>query len=89
MTHWHEEEDESGEPSFGDEDGPDEEEVPSKDGDDGFDDIPATHMGDEEYDAFIASEIDAKGRVKGDPPVTAIILGITAAILLVWILFFR
>lgn len=84
MTSWAAEEDESGEEL------PDEEEVPSKDGeDDGFDDIPATQMADDEYAAFIASELDSKGRVKRDPPVTAILLGLTAAILIIWILFFR
>jgi hypothetical protein len=84
MTLWREEEDESGEEL------PDEVEVPAADGDDdGFDDIPTTHMGDAEYEQFIAGEIDRKGRVKGDPPVTAILLGLTAAILIVWILFFR
>jgi hypothetical protein len=68
---------------------PEEVEVPSPGDDDGFDDIPATHMEPDEYEAFIASEIDSQGRVKDDPPVTAILLGLTAAILLAWILFFR
>lgn len=81
---------EDGDNSGDEEDLPDEEEPPSADGDDdGFDDIPSTTMEDDEYEQFVASEIDAKGRVKGDPPVTAILLGLTAAILIVWILFFR
>jgi hypothetical protein len=84
MTAWQPEEDDSGAEL------PDEEEPPSQDGDgDEFDDIPSTHMEDDEYDRFVASEIDSQGRVKGDPPVTAILLGLTAAILIVWILFFR
>jgi hypothetical protein len=69
-----------------DEDGdslPDEQEVPSKDGDD-FDDIPATHMADDEYEEYVAAEFDAEGKEKGAPPVTAILLGLIAAILLVW-----
>ena len=76
-----EEEDESGEEL------PDEVEVPSPDGDeDGFDDIPSTTMKDDEYEQFVAGEIDAKGRVKGDPPVTAILLGVTVAIVIVCVL---
>lgn len=66
---------------------PDEQEVPARPGeDDGFDDLPATHMGDAEYDEFVASEFDAEGREKGPPPVTAILLGLTALILVVWFL---
>ena len=80
MTGWREEEDDSGEEL------PDEVEAPSADGDDGFDDIPATHMEDDEYEQFVAGEIDSKGRVKGDPPVTAILLGLTVAILIVCVL---
>ena len=83
MTGWQTEEDDSGEEL------PDEVEVPSADGDDEFDDIPSTQMEDDEYERFVASEIDARGRVKGDPPVTAILLGLTAAILIVWLVFFR
>jgi hypothetical protein len=84
MTNWTTEEDDSGEEL------PDEEEVPSKDGeDDGFDDVPATHMEDDEYAAYVASEFDAQGREKRDPPVTAILLGLTAAILIVWFLLSR
>jgi hypothetical protein len=78
-----------------DEDGedlPDEEEVPSKEGlrgaedVEGFDDVPETHLSDEAYEEFVASEFDAEGREKKAPPVTAILIGLTVLILVVWFL---
>ena len=78
MSGWTEQEEDG-------EDLPDEQEVPSADGeDDGFDDVPATHMEDAEYEEYVASEFDAKGREKSAPPVTAVLIGLTAAILVVW-----
>lgn len=69
---------------------PDEQEVPGgDDDDDGLDDLPSTHYTDEEYERFVAENLDARGRPKGDPPVTALLLGLTALILLVYALFFR
>lgn len=70
---------------------PDEEEVPSKEGlrgaedVEGFDDVPATHLADDEYEEFVALEFDAEGREKGAPPITAILLGLTVLILVVWL----
>ena len=65
-----------------------EEESPSSDADDDFDDIPATSLSDAEYDRFVAGTFDAAGREKGDPPVAAMLIGITLLVLVVW-LFFR
>ena len=94
MSRWVEEPQE--EPEFGaQEDLPDEEEVPSKEGlrgaDDveGFDDVPTTHLADDEYEEFVAGEFDAQGREKRDPPVTAILIGLTALILVLWLLLGR
>jgi hypothetical protein len=78
------------------EDLPDEEEVPAsqrgrpraKDDDDG-EEWSFTHLSDAAYDAFAASEFDRGGRRRGTPPVTAILLGLTAVILLVWFLLSR
>lgn len=83
MTSWQPEDDDDGEHL------PDEQEAPGGDPEDGFDDVPQTHFSDEDYDRFVAENLDAQGRPKGDPPVTAILLGLTAAILLVYLLFFR
>jgi hypothetical protein len=86
---------EEGGPDFGADDLPDEEEVPSKEGlrgaadVDGFDDVPTTRLSDEEYDEFVASEFDAKGREKGAPPVTAILIGVTVLIVVLWLLLGR
>jgi hypothetical protein len=82
---------EDDEPEYG-EALPEEEEVPSKEGPrgaedvEGFDDVPATHLADDEYDEFVAAEFDSEGREKRDPPVTAILLGLTVVILVVWLL---
>lgn len=79
------------------EDLPDEEEVPAsqrgrpraKDDDDDGEEWSFTHLSDTAYEAFAASEFDRRGRRRGTPPVTAILLGLTAAILLVWFLLSR
>lgn len=77
---------------------PEEQEVPRRgrrgardddDDDEAFDDLPSTHLSDEDYEQFLASELDAEGRVKGDPPVTALLLGLVAVIVVgavVWAL---
>ncbi len=54
-----------------------------------FDDYPETHLDDDEYDEFIASEFDDKGRLKGPPPVALIIGLIVVAILMVAVVLFR
>lgn len=48
--------------------------------DDGDLDLPSTHLDDEDYDAFVAREFDARGRVKGDPPIGRIVLVLLAVI---------
>jgi hypothetical protein len=50
------------------------------------DDLPSTHMTDAEYEAYAAKEFDAQGREKGDPPVAAILIGITLVLILVAVL---
>lgn len=90
------------------EDLPDEQEVPRRgdrgrparrgsggggdDDDDEFDDLPSTHLSEADYERFLASELDREGRVKGDPPVTSILLGLIALVVIaaaVWALFLR
>jgi hypothetical protein len=50
------------------------------------DDLPSTHMSDAEYEAYAAKEFDAQGREKGEPPVAAILIGITLAVILLAVL---
>ncbi len=47
---------------------------------DGFDDLPSTHLDDDEYNEYLAREFDSVGGVKGDPPV-GLWIGILIAIL--------
>ncbi|MDJ0522636.1 MAG: hypothetical protein QNJ90_11265 [Planctomycetota bacterium] len=48
---------------------------------DDADDLPSTHLEDDEYDEFLAREFDAEGGLREELPVTKIILGITAILL--------
>ena len=52
------------------------------------DDFPGTHLDDDEYDAFLAREVDAEGRAKGDPPIVRYVALVVLAlvILAVWLL---
>lgn len=52
------------------------------------DDFPSTHMEDDEYDAFVARELDSEGGLRGDPPVTRIIVGavVLLVVLALWLL---
>jgi hypothetical protein len=45
------------------------------------DELPATHLDDEAYDAFVESEFASDGRLKGDPPVVWIVVGIVVVLL--------
>jgi len=54
-----------------------------------FDDYPETHLDDDEYDEFVASEFDDKGRLKGTPPVPLIIGLIVVAILMFAVVLLR
>ena len=55
---------------------------------DDFDDLPETHLDDEDYEAFLARELDAEGNVRGDPPVTRFLVMIIVLLaLLILILF--
>ena len=57
-------------------------------GGDDFDDLPETHLDDEDYDDFLAREFDDDGGLRGDPPVTRfLILLIVLLALLIVILF--
>lgn len=50
------------------------------------DDLPATHMSDDEYAAYASETFDAEGRERGAPPVAAILIGITLLVILVAVL---
>jgi len=52
------------------------------------DDYPNTHLDDDEYEAFLASEFDGQGRVKGDPPIARYVALVVLAliVLAVWLL---
>lgn len=53
-----------------------------------FDDIPETHLDDEDYEAFLEREFDADGQLRDGPPVTRFLLiAIVMLALLVFILF--
>lgn len=57
---------------------------PADDADDD-DGEPLTHLSDQDYDAFVTSELTAEGRERGDPPVAAILIGLTLLIVLLWL----
>lgn len=42
--------------------------------DDDFDDLPSTHLDDDEYEAFLDREMDGRGKLRGTPPVGWILL---------------
>jgi hypothetical protein len=46
-----------------------------------FDDLPETHLDDEDYEAFLERELDAQGRPKGPAPVTTILIVVIVAVL--------
>jgi hypothetical protein len=55
-------------------------------GDEGadFDDFPETHLDDDAYEAWAASEVGADGRVReGDPPVARVVILLVLVIALV------
>ena len=54
--------------------------------DDG-DDLPSTHLDDDDYEEFLAREFDAEGGLRGELPVTRIILGIVAILLVLAAMF--
>ncbi len=45
------------------------------------DDLPSTHLDDDEYDEFLEREFDADGGLRGEPPVPRIILGIVLLVI--------
>lgn len=48
---------------------------------DGFDDFPATHLEDDDYDDFVSQEFDEDGRLRGEPRV-AWAIGLAIVLLL-------
>jgi hypothetical protein len=82
MTPW------SAEPEEGAEEDDDALEEEDLAGDDAFDDVPETHLGDEAYEEFVSSELDSEGRVRGDPPVTMVIVLLSFLVLAVALLIF-
>ena len=57
--------------------------------DEDYDDVPETHLDDEDYDEFLAREFDEDGRLRDGPPVTrflimAIVLLALLMVLLFW-----
>ncbi len=52
------------------------------------DDYPSTHLDDDDYDEFLAREFDGEGRLRDGPPVTRLILGLIAVVLLLALLLF-
>ena len=49
--------------------------------DDDFDDLPETHLDDEEYEEFLKREMDPGGRLREGPPVGWILLVLTVIVL--------
>ena len=49
---------------------------------------PPTHLDDEDYDAFLSREFDARGHIKGDPPIAryVVIAVIGLIVLAIWLL---
>ena len=54
--------------------------------DDDFDDLPETHLDDEDYDEFLAREFDQDGRLKDGPPVTKFLIGAIVMLVLLMLL---
>jgi hypothetical protein len=48
---------------------------------DDFDDLPSTHLEDDEYEAFLRRELDAEGRPRESLPVTAILVALIVVVL--------
>ena len=65
----------------------DDDDVDDVDGDvEGFDDLPETHLEDEDYDEFLAREFDSEGRLAGEPRV-AWVIGLAIVLILALALF--
>ncbi len=62
----------------------------SADGDaDDFDDYPATHLDEEDYEAFLERELDSRGGLRGAPRVGLIILVLIVILFGVAVVAFR
>ena len=59
------------------------------DDDDGFDDLPQTHLDDEAYEEFLARELDGAGRPRGVPPVAIVILVLVVLVLAIAVVSLR
>jgi hypothetical protein len=56
--------------------------------DDDFDDLPETHLADDDYDEFLAREFDRDGGLRDEPPVARYILMLVVLIAIVIVLVF-
>jgi hypothetical protein len=56
--------------------------------DDDFDDLPSTHLDDEAYETFLATEMDREGRLREAPPVGRVLAAIVVVLLIVALLLF-
>lgn len=65
------------------EDGLDATYEPEQEGDDDDEIEPLTHLGDEDYERFVANELPGAKGGDGHPPVAAILIGLTLLIVLV------
>lgn len=66
------------------EDGLDATYEPEQESDDDDDEVePLTHLGDEDYERFVAQELPGAQGGDGHPPVAAILIGLTLLIIVV------
>ena len=55
----------------------------------GFDDLPETHLEDDEYEAFLDREFGSDGTPRGGPAVGVVILVIVLVVLAIAVVVFR
>jgi hypothetical protein len=53
------------------------------------DDLPSTHLDDDDYDEFLAREFDREGGLRGELPVVRILLGIIVILVILAVFLFR
>lgn len=63
--------------------------APALDDDDGFDDLPQTHLDDEAYEEFLARELDGSGRPRTVPPVAVVIVVLVVLVLAIAVVSLR
>lgn len=66
-----------------------EEQDGAEEGEGEFDDLPLTHLDDEQYEEFVRRELDAGGRPRNGPPVALAIAVLTLLVFALAVLLLR